>query len=115
LHQLVVEQQELEKREKLNPLRDERLFEKLAPLLQQRMGANGMSRSPLACKNYWNRIRRARFNCENRGGTKRSGTLAISAQVSKAQKATQQGKIKQQTKQKSKSKAEESDEDDFEE
>jgi hypothetical protein len=115
LHQLVVEQQELEKRENLKPMRDERLFEKLAPQLQQRMGANGKSRSPLACKNYWNRIGRARFNCENRGETKRSDTLVTSAQASKAQKATQQGKIKQQTKQKSKSKAEESDEDAYEE
>lgn len=115
LHQLVVEQQELEKRLGLNPLRDERLFEKLAPQLQQRMGANGKSRSPLACKNYWNRVGRERFNCENRGGTKRSDTLATSVQVSKAQKVTQQGKTKKQTKQKSKSKAEESDEDDYEE
>jgi hypothetical protein len=115
LHQLVVEQQELEKRENLKPMRDERLFEKLAPQLQQRMGANGKSRSPLACKNYWNRIGRARFNCENRGETKRSDTLVTSAQASKAQKAKQQGKIKQQTKQKSKSKAEESDEDAYEE
>jgi hypothetical protein len=115
LHQLVVEQQELEKRENLKPMRDERLFEKLAPQLQQRMGANGKSRSPLACKNYWNRIGRAKFNCENRGETKRSGTLVTSAQVTKAQKATQQGKIKQQTKQKSKAEAEESDADDYEE
>jgi hypothetical protein len=79
------------------------------------MGANGKSRSPLACKNYWNRVGRERFNCENRGGTKRSDTLATSVQVSKAQKVTQQGKTKKQTKQKSKSKAEESDEDDYEE
>lgn len=118
LYRLVVEQQELEKRLGLTPLRDERLFEKLAPLLQQRMGANGKNRSPLACKNYWNRIGRAKFNLENRGKTKRSHTLVTSAQASKAQKATQQGKIKQQTKQKSKSKSkaeesEESDEDDF--
>jgi len=87
LYRLLQEQRDLEKKGKLAPLRDAKLWKVLSAKLNAATGGN---RTDNACKNFWNRYGRKHYDCEERGDTKRSDSKVTSAQSSKKEQQPKQ-------------------------